>query len=240
MARSKREASVPQPGSERPIDQGSTRRGPEQPTQRPTPGGRPDAANDEPVAHVAEYVQEGSRWDVRCSCGSFGSMPFSGSPHSKPTSATCARSRHVALTCTIGAEPPEAGHRTRPDEAATPSPNREAVRSRLLVSRLRLRAAVWHGSRSCGCFGPVPWASSRCNARARKLVAGHATGAKLVGDHWLVICRCGWKPTAPQRARKAAIEHFEHLLAAHGISYLPAGQLAQAVSSTVSDAAVAP
>lgn len=50
--------------------------------------------------------------------------------------------------------------------------------------------------------------------RARELVAGHATGVQQVGDHWLVICRCGWKVTAPQRAKKAAIEHFEHLLAA--------------------------
>jgi hypothetical protein len=63
--------------------------------------------------------------------------------------------------------------------------------------------------------------------RARELVAGHATGVKLVGDHWLVICRCGWKPSAPQRAKKAAIEHFEHLLAA-AWDQLPTGEPARA------------
>jgi hypothetical protein len=214
MARSKRKASA-QPGSERPIDQGSARRGREHPTQGPVPGGRPDATKDVPVAHAAEYTQDGSRWDVRCNCGKFQEYTFLW------VAALEAHQRHVRQ---VAARRPR---RARPPEKRQ-KPATEPDWTKLRQHRPTVKQ-YGRGSWSvvCGCGQQCHMATDLAAAlaqylghlhdampRAREFVAGHATGVKQVGDHWLVICRCGWKPMAPQRAKTAAIEHFEHLLAA--------------------------
>jgi hypothetical protein len=227
MARSKPETSA-QSGSERPADRGSARRGHEQPAQGSVPGGRPDAARDEPVAHVAEYAQKGSRWDVWCSCGSFREHAF------LRVAALEAHQRHLRQ---VAARRPR---RARPTQNRQ-KPATEPDRTRLRQHRPSVKQyghSSWAVVCACGQQGGM--AADLAAAlglhlghlhdvlpRARELVAGHATGVKQVGDHWLVICRCGWKGKSPQRAKKAAIEHFEHLLAA-AWDQLPAGGPARA------------
>ena len=172
------------------------------------------ARSDEPGAHVAEYTQHGSRWDVRCSCGRFHEHTF------LRVAAQEAHQRHLRQV--VAPRPRRPLPRGR-DKPAT-EPDRKKLRQhRPTVKQYGQRswAVVCACRAQCAMGGGLDAALGRhlehlqdAIPRLRELVAGHATGVKQVGDHWLVVCRCGWKPPGPLRARDAAIAHFDHLIAA--------------------------